>query len=109
MEEKSLPVLPGVKRKELESMLLVFSRFRNIQQAIVYGSRVNGNYRRESDVDVYLSMENMPPVHISDMKIRIQQMLSSDVPYPVHIKEDSEIHNPNLRYAIFHGGVKVYP
>ena len=108
-KEKSLPKLLGVKEEELESMLKVFSRFRNIQQAIVYGSRVNGNYRRKSDVDVYLRTENMPSDHISDMKTRIQQMLESDVPYPVHVKEDGEIHNPNLRYAILHEGVRVYP
>lgn len=44
----------GLSAQDINQIRLVFQRFPKIQQALIYGSRVKGNFRASSDIDLTL-------------------------------------------------------
>lgn len=96
MEKRQL----SVKLNELEALKKVFSCFPSIRKVILFGSRVKGGCSEKSDLDIFLEIKGKTSGQISDMKNRIQHMLSVNILYPIHIKEKNEIFNQQLLSSI---------
>ncbi len=103
--ENSNETFVGVKEDELNSLREVLTHFPAIKKCILYGSRITGGYSKKSDLDIYMEIEGKTKGQISDMKSRIQQMLSSTIKYPIHIKDRDEINNQQLLWNIENQGI----
>ena len=44
----------GLKNETLQAIQFVFRRYHQIESAVLYGSRANGNFRPNSDIDITL-------------------------------------------------------
>ncbi|MDP8206731.1 MAG: nucleotidyltransferase domain-containing protein [Candidatus Electryonea clarkiae] len=44
----------GLKEATIQKICTVFTHFPQIEQAIIYGSRAKGNYKKGSDIDLTL-------------------------------------------------------
>ena len=97
----------GVSENEQNSLRDVLSCFPAIKKCILYGSRVTGVYSEKSDLDIYLEITGKTSGQISDIKNRIQQMLSSKIRYPIHIKDKNDINNRQLLRSIENTGVEL--
>ena len=49
----------GLKEKHIKAINSVFSKYPQIEKAILYGSRAKGNYRNGSDIDLTLVGDNL--------------------------------------------------
>ncbi|MCB9820726.1 nucleotidyltransferase domain-containing protein [Candidatus Nomurabacteria bacterium] len=97
----------GVSESEIDSLKKTLGCFPAIKKCILYGSRITGGYSENSDLDVYLEITGKTRGQISDMKNRIQQMLSSQIKYPIHVKDRGEIRNNQLLWNIENQGVEL--
>lgn len=43
----------GLDTEDIEAINKVFSKYSEIENAILYGSRAKGNYRNDSDIDLH--------------------------------------------------------
>jgi predicted nucleotidyltransferase len=49
----------GLKDDVVKKIINVFSKYPQIEKAVLYGSRAKGNYKNGSDIDLTLFGENL--------------------------------------------------
>lgn len=95
----------GLSDKEFDEMTAIFSKFKNLEKVILYGSRAKGNYKKFSDVDITLEGDNLT---LADL-FQIQDLLyESDLPYMYDVSIFSKITNPDLIDHIKRRGVVIW-
>jgi len=67
----------GLSREELEIMTLIFKKFPDIHEAILFGSRAMGTFKPGSDVDIALKGRSTLPV-----AARVKALLEEESPLP---------------------------
>ena len=88
----------------IEKIQNVFSKYKEIESAIVFGSRAKGNYRNGSDIDIALKGE------ISfDLRTKIALALDEiEIPFEIDLKVFNTISNQELIEHINRVGVSIY-
>ncbi len=67
----------GLSDNEFDEMIAIFSKCKNLEKVILYGSRAKGNYKKFSDVGITLVGEKFTLKDLS----QIQDLLyESDLP-----------------------------
>ena len=95
----------GLSDKEFDEMTAIFSKCKNLEKVILYGSRAKGNYKKFSDVDITLEGDNLT---LADL-FQIQDLLyESDLPYMYDVSIFSKITNPDLIDHIKRRGVVIW-
>ena len=95
----------GLSDKEFDEMTAIFSKCKNLEKVILYGSRAKGNYKKFSDVDITLEGVNLT---LADL-FQIQDLLyESDLPYMYDVSIFSEITNPDLIDHIKRRGIVIW-
>lgn len=95
----------GLSDKEFYEMTAIFSKCKNLEKVILYGSRAKGNYKKFSDVDITLEGDNLT---LADL-FQIQDLLyESDLPYMYDVSIFSSITNPDLIDHIRRRGVVIW-
>jgi len=105
--EQKDKALPGVTLEELTILRKVFANFPAIRDVVLFGSRIKGTHKENSDLDILFSVVGKSRSQINDMKFWIQELLSREIAYPMHVKEKSEITNPILLQTIMSEGVRL--
>lgn len=82
----------GLKEKDIEAINTVFSKYGSIHQVLIYGSRVKGNYREGSDIDLVI---------VGDLEFSDQMQLESQLddlllPYKIDLSQLHQISNDHL-------------
>ena len=73
----------GVSEKELKIIESIIKPFKDNYNFYVYGSRVKGDFRQLSDLDVMISGEKS--ADLNDIEILKEGFDNSDLPYIVNI------------------------
>ena len=95
----------GLSDKEFDEMTAIFSKCKNLEKVILYGSRAKGNYKKFSDVDITLEGDNLT---LADL-FQIQDLLyESDLPYMFDVSIFSSITNPDLIDHIRRRGIVIW-
>ena len=95
----------GLSDKEFDEMTAIFSKCKNLEKVILYGSRAKGNYKKFSDVDITLEGDNLT---LADL-FQIQDFLyESDLPYMYDVSIFSTITNQDLIDHIRRRGVVIW-
>ena len=68
----------GLLPSDIDAIVKVLQNYTGVKQAIIFGSRAKGNYRRGSDIDIALMGDENKPFDLS----HIQYMLNEELPYP---------------------------
>ena len=83
----------GLKIEVVEQIQTVLRKYKQVEKAIVYGSRTKGNFRNGSDIDLTLVGK--------DLTLEIQYKIMEDLeelflPYIIDLSIFHQISNPDL-------------
>ncbi len=95
----------GLKESELDLMVKTLSSFKNIDKAIIYGSRAKGNFKPFSDIDLTLMGDTLCQKDI----FRLAEVFDeSSLPYLFDISNYDELKNPELIDHINRRGIIIF-
>jgi uncharacterized protein len=104
MSTESLPLQFGLKPSTIECINQVFAQYPEIEQAVLYGSRAKGNYRRGSDIDLTL-IGNLSYNQLLRLETAIDDLL---LPYKIDLSLYTQIDDPELLAHIQRVGTIFY-
>ena len=96
----------GLSDKTLNTINSIFSKYQNIKQVVLYGSRAKGNYRNGSDID--LALKTGENFCFTDLLRVGNDFDDSDMPYFVDVSNYDHISNPDLKAHIDRVGKVIY-
>jgi len=91
--------------KVITKIIQVFTQFPQIEEAILYGSRAKGNYKKGSDIDLVIEGNNITISCLAKIKNAIDDLL---LPYTVDLSIFDTIDNPSLIDHINRIGIVLY-
>jgi uncharacterized protein len=95
----------GLSDTSIAQIHTVFGQYPKIEKALLYGSRVKGNYKKGSDIDLTLVGDSLT----ADDLMRIASDLDdSALPYMVDVSLLHQLDNVQLREHIQRVGVVFY-
>lgn len=95
----------GMTDDELNLLCSLFARQKEIEQVILYGSRVKGTHKPFSDVDITLLGFRLTRTHLNRLFSDIDE---SSLPYSFDISIYSQLSTPDLIEQIEKTGVVLY-
>ena len=94
----------GLTSSEIEQIRSVVTQFPEVTQVLVYGSRVKGNYRASSDIDMTI-MDNIDWPLFNRIETELDDLM---LPYQIDLSIFSQIENDNLIDHIQRIGQPIY-
>ena len=95
----------GLTDKDLEKINEIFLLYPTIERAIIYGSRVKGNYKPGSDIDLALVGNGIDLNLLNNVSRKLDDLL---LPYTFDLSIFSHIKNSELIDHINHAGKQLY-
>jgi len=95
----------GLDRKDIEQIQELFSKYPEIEKAIIYGSRAKGNYRDGSDIDLSLVGELLDINKLLKIEHQVDDLL---LPYKVDLSLFHKIEDNDLIDHIERVGIVFY-
>lgn len=95
----------GLSTETVNKINDVFSRFEEVEEAILYGSRAKGNFKPGSDVDLTLKGEKLKLKLLNKISLDLDDLL---LPYTFDVSIFHQITNPDLIEHIKRVGVAFY-
>lgn len=92
----------GLKPSLITKIRNLFMHHREIEQALLYGSRAMGNYRNGSDIDLTLTGDRLTQSHLVQIEQELDDLM---LPYKIDISLLHTIENPDLIEHIHRVGV----
>lgn len=96
----------GLLERDLEYIQMAMEKYKEIDRAVIFGSRAMGNYKKGSDVDISIFGQNIT----NETLYRLDDLLNQEYPLPYFfdILQYEEINNINLKNHIDTYGSEVY-
>ncbi len=95
----------GLKEQDIKAIQTVFEKYPTIDEAILYGSRAKGNYRKGSDVDLTLRGRGLDLTTLLKIENQLDDLL---LPYKIDLSIFHKIENPDLIDHINRIGITFY-
>ncbi len=92
----------GLKDNTIKQINLIFAKYTQIEQAVLYGSRATGNFKNGSDVDITLKGKDLKLSIVNKLCNELDDLL---LPYTFDISIYSQISNPDLIEHIKKNGI----
>lgn len=96
----------GLSDSELQTLRDVFSRFSDISEVILFGSRARGTHRPSSDVDLAIKGKNLNIDTLAKLRYILEE--ETNLPYFFDIVIYDRVENEALKREIDEGGKIVY-
>jgi predicted nucleotidyltransferase len=96
----------GLRQSDLDEIILVMKQFPAVEQAILFGSRAKGTFKRGSDVDIAIKGRDID--HEIVIKLLFQLNEESSLPYFFDIVHYEEISEKALQEHIDRVGQSIY-
>lgn len=97
-------MLYGLSDKQLEEILTIIIANPAVEEAILFGSRAKGNYRKGSDVDIALKGDKL---NLNDVFSIANQLDDTYLPYTFDIVLYHHIKDPNVIEHIDRVGINM--
>jgi predicted nucleotidyltransferase len=96
----------GLKESVIQKISDVFSRFPQVEKAVIYGSRAKGNYKNGSDIDLTLfGDEELTLKVLYEIMDELDELL---LPYSFDLSIFHDISDPEVLEHIQRIGVTFY-
>jgi len=95
----------GLSEKTISALNEVFSKYSEINEVILYGSRAKGNFKNGSDIDLSVKGKDINLSLLSKISSEIDDLL---LPYMIDLSIYHEIKNNDLLEHINRVGVSFY-
>lgn len=95
----------GLTKDEIAGIRAVFSKYQEIEEVLIYGSRAKGNFKPASDIDLTLKGKNI------DFSLQTQIEFDLDdlmLPYKFDVSIYDRITNPEFLDHINRVGKEIY-
>lgn len=82
----------GLQQQDIAEIIQTLKQYPAIEEAIIFGSRAKGNYKKGSDIDIALKGENLEYDMVAALSFDLNE--ESSLPYyfdVVHFEEISEV------------------
>ena len=96
----------GVSDQTIGAIHAILHRYPEVDQAVLYGSRAKGNYKRGSDIDLTL-IGSKELTHKVLLRIACE-LEESSIPYLVDLSIFSQIADKDVRNHIQRKGIVFY-
>lgn len=96
----------GLKQGDLERIIAVLQKEEAIETAILFGSRVKGNHKNGSDVDIALKGNALTDAIATHIRSALNE--ETPMPYKFDVLNYNTIDNAELRDQIIRVGVIFY-
>lgn len=95
----------GLTKEEITGIKAIFSKYQQVEQVLIYGSRAIGNFKPASDIDLSIIGK--------DIDLNLQTNIEFDLddlmlPYKFDISLYNKISNPKFLDHINRVGKKIY-
>lgn len=95
----------GLNDKTMEQIRAVFSRYEELEQALIYGSRAKGNYKPGSDIDLTFIGDGLTQKILNKIDDDIDDLL---LPYTFDLSILSQVSNPDFVDHVKRVGILFY-
>ena len=97
----------GITDKTYRLLLDTFSKYPEIEQVIIFGSRAKGNYKKGSDIDLSIKGKNCK----LETAINISAIINERLPIPYHVDviDYASLHHTDLKEHIDRVGILFFP
>lgn len=95
----------GLGADNLRAIVTVLSSVKNVQRALIYGSRAKGNFRSNSDIDIMVEGERLTIGDLSMIDARLDDLL---LPWQIDLCARNRVGNKALLDEVDKWGVVVY-
>ncbi|WP_297324282.1 nucleotidyltransferase domain-containing protein [Nitrosomonas sp.] len=95
----------GLSSTTLDKLNSVFAQHPAINSVLIYGSRVKGNYRAGSDIDLTIKGDEIPFAEFIHIENQIDDLM---LPYTVDLSQYHLLENTDLIAHIDRIGVAIY-
>lgn len=94
-----------MKEQDIQAIQHVFSGFREIESAVIYGSRAKGSYKPASDIDLTFFGPGLDLTVLNKLSNDLDDLL---LPYTFDLSIFESINNPDLIEHIKRVGIAFY-
>ena len=95
----------GISEKVMSEIKSVFTNFPEVEKAVLFGSRVKGNFYEGSDIDIAVYGEKLNFEHTLDLSIELDTVGLLQAIDLVHFEKIKE---PELKKHIERVGIQIY-
>lgn len=95
----------GLNQKDLSQIIRILSEQKNVQKALIFGSRAMGHFRPNSDVDIALK-GNIDFDTLSKITYRLNEELP--LPYHFDVIHYESVNNKNLKEHVDEYGKRFF-
>jgi len=95
----------GLEKKTIEKINSVFSKYNQIESVKLYGSRAEGTFKPQSDIDLTLMGENLDTTFLFKIENELDDLL---LPYSIDVSILAQIENQELVEHIKRVGLDFY-
>ncbi len=95
----------GLSAQNITQIITILARYKQVDKAIIYGSRAMGNYKTGSDIDLTLLGDT---INFNILHKIASELDDSDIPFVVDLSIYGKIENHELRQHIDRVGVVFY-
>lgn len=96
----------GLRITDLEYIINSIIQFREIEKAVIFGSRAKGNYKAGSDIDIAILGEKVTFDTISNLHSMLED--KSSMPYMFDIVDYTHLKHKELKGHIKRVGQVIY-
>lgn len=96
----------GLKQRDILNILKALEQFPKIEQAIIFGSRAKGNYKKGSDIDLAIRGKNVKYETVTRLRWSLNE--EYPIPYFSDIVHYENIKNKELIEHIDRVGETIY-
>lgn len=95
----------GIADKSFKLIIAIFAKYKNIKKAVLYGSRVMGNYKEGSDINITLLSDTLSLKEMNNLHIELDDLM---LPYIFDLSDYIKIKNKDLKDHIKRVGIVIY-
>lgn len=99
-------MIGGLTVDDLQVINHVFSEQPTVKNAILFGSRAKGNFRKGSDIDIALTGESITFQDVSRLSYLLNE--ETNLPYKIDLLNYHTITEPDLKAHVDRIGIEIY-
>ncbi|HHY78679.1 MAG TPA: nucleotidyltransferase domain-containing protein [Clostridiales bacterium] len=96
----------GLSEADIEYIVGVIAKYKEIKKAVIFGSRAKGNYKAGSDIDIAIYGEDITIDTISSLHSLLED--ESPLPYLFDIVDYTHLVHKELKEHIDRVGIVIY-
>lgn len=100
-----ISIKTGISSNLLNEIIRIISKYKNVEKAVIFGSRARGNFKKISDIDICIFGDDMTHKEMNLMEFEIKEI---DTPLDFDVINFKSISKDELKKNILNDGVEIY-